>query len=181
MDALVFVVNLRDGVSVNTEAMGMTFNDRKEAIKYAVNKLLDEEMAVAGCNPYCYSAVASVAFEEIILLRKEGIRFEKICECFVNAGLLPTNARARSLSHAFLREKKKRGTSTLEVNDNSTKKAAAPIIKPPTSTFPKPELAKPQPDDETSEKERIRKMMGVTVNTGLGKIVKHSDGGFDFD
>jgi hypothetical protein len=37
------------------------------------------------------------------------------------------------------------------------------------------------PDKEAAEKEWIRKQTSTTVDTGLGKITKNSDGSFDYD
>jgi hypothetical protein len=37
------------------------------------------------------------------------------------------------------------------------------------------------PDKEAAEKEWIRKQNSMTVDTGLGKITKNSDGSFDYD
>jgi hypothetical protein len=42
------------------------------------------------------------------------------------------------------------------------------------------EPADSDPDNETAAKERVRKITGTVVDTGLGKIIKHTDGSFEY-
>jgi hypothetical protein len=159
----------------------MTLDARKEAVERAVNGLLDEEAAICGADPYCYSMTASAAFEKIALLRGKGMRFEKICAAFAKEGLLPNGAKPHSLSQAFLREKKRREKTTrTEAAGTARKSSAAEINR--TAKFPqKPVPAAQDSGDDAAEKEWIRKQTSATVDTGLGRIIKHSDGSFSFD
>jgi hypothetical protein len=159
----------------------MTLDTRKEAAERAVNGLLGEETAICGADPYCYSMTASDAFEEIALLRGKGMRFEKICVAFAKEGLLPNDAKPHSLSQAFLREKKRREkTARTEAAGTVGKSSAAETNR--AAKFP-PKTVRTASDSggDAAEKEWIRKQTSATVDTGLGKITKHSDGSFSYD
>jgi hypothetical protein len=164
-----------DGVRVNREALKVETGNKMEAIENAVGSLLDEEARIGAMGLYCYATLVSVAFEKISLLRQKGIRYDKIRESFTRHGLLPANAKTHSLSQAFLREKRRRERHCpkpdFELPGDQTK--AGESLKGVSETV------HTKPNDDAKEHERIRKMTGVTVDTGLGQIVKHSDGTFD--
>jgi hypothetical protein len=158
----------------------MVLDARKEAAERAVNGLLDGGAAICGADPYCYSITASAAFEEISLLRGKGMRFGKICAAFSEAGLLPPDAKTHSLSQAFLREKRRR-EKTARAEPAGTVKKSNAAETDRAARFPqKPLPAAPDSGDKDAEKEWIRRQTSTTVDTGLGKIIKNSDGSFEF-
>jgi hypothetical protein len=124
---------------------------------------------------------ASVAFEEIALLRGKGMRFDKICAAFAKAGLLPDDAKPHSLSQAFLREKSRREkTARTETTGTAKKPGATETGR--TVKFPrKPVPTAQDSGNEAAEKEWFRKQTSTTVDTGMGKITKNADGSFDYD
>jgi hypothetical protein len=164
--------------------LNMTLKKRGEAIEEAVNRLLEEADAPDPAAPRCYSRAASSAFEKIASLREKGIGYVRICKAFESSGLLPENADPHSLGQAFRREKTRRGkiaakTPPSERSDRDTVKKADALPWKADKTIEKtvPEAAKV--GNDATEKEWIRKLTGTTVDTGLGKIIKHSDGSFD--
>jgi hypothetical protein len=134
----------------------------------------------------CYARVASLAFEKIASLREKGIGYDKICESFEASGLLPENADIQCLGQAFRRERTKRSNDAKNANSpihersgsDTVKKIVVPFVRAGISVN---KVVTKAIDDEAADKELIRKLTSTTVNTGLGNIVKHSDGSFDFD
>jgi hypothetical protein len=159
----------------------MALDARKEAAERAVNGLLDDEAAICGTDPYCYSMTASAAFEEIALLRGKGMRFDKICAAFAKAGLLPGDAKPHSMSQAFLREKRRREKIVRTEAVGTAKKSSAAGTDRAAKFPQKPEPAVPDSGNEAAEKEWFRKHTSTTIDTGLGKITKNADGSFDYD
>ncbi|MDR0764232.1 MAG: hypothetical protein LBE65_01395 [Synergistaceae bacterium] len=159
----------------------MASNTRKEAVEHAVNGLLNEEAAIVSADPYRYSLTASAAFEEIALLRGKGMRFEKICAAFAKAGLLPNDAKPHSLSQAFLREKRRREKTARTEGAGTAEKSSATETNRAARVPQKTVQAAPDSGAEAAEKEWIRKQTSMTVDTGLGKITRNSDGSFDYD
>jgi hypothetical protein len=162
----------------------MALKKKSEAIEKAVNRLLEEDDANNPSDPHCYSRAIFSAFEKIAPLREKGIGYARICKAFESFGLLPENADPHSLGQAFRREKARREkysakTPPSERSDRDTaKKAAASPWKADKS------IAKTAPEaaeagNDATEKEWIRKLTGTTVDTELGKIIKHSDGSFE--
>jgi hypothetical protein len=151
-----------------------------ESVRLAADSLRKLPAAKRHAN-VSYSLVVKAGYEEIRGLREDGYSFDLVCETLTKYGILPEYANPKALCTAFLREKKRREKRDAQKRDG-TKKTVTPVtglnlpVKPLTKA---PEAAKTNLDNETAEKERIRKMTGVTVNTGLGTIVKHSDGTFD--
>jgi hypothetical protein len=170
-----------NGVNVNRGAGHMALNTRKEAVERAVNGLFDDEATIGGSDPYCYSITASAAFEEIALLREKGMRFGKICAAFAKAGLLPNDAKPHSLSQAFLRERRRREKTARTEPVGTTKQSSATETDRAARFSRKPEPATLDFGSEATEKEWIRKQTSTTFDTGMGKIVKNSDGSFDYN
>ncbi|MDR1510111.1 MAG: hypothetical protein LBS53_10770 [Synergistaceae bacterium] len=158
----------------------MASNTRKEAVERAVNGLINEEAAIVSADPYRYSLTASAAFEEIALLREKGMRFEKICAAFAKSGLLPPDAKPHSLSQAFLRERRRREKTMPAAAAGDAKKPGATERDRDAKFSQKTEPAATGFGGEAAEKERIRKLTGTVVDTGRGKIIKHTDGSFEF-
>jgi hypothetical protein len=159
----------------------MALSTRDEAVERAVKGLFDEEAEACRADPYCYSITASAAFDEIALLRRKGVRFEKICAAFAKSGLLPCGAKPHSLSQAFLREKRRREKTAPATDDGTVKKARAAETGQPAKFSQKPEPAAPDFGDEAAEKKWIREQLSTAVDTGLGKIIKNPDGSFDYN
>jgi hypothetical protein len=67
---------------------------------------------------------------------------------------------------------------TQVLNSYTVQKAAAPAVK---TDSPAGGIAPKLKGNEASKMEWIRKQTSTIIDTGLGKIVKHSDGSFDYD
>lgn len=115
-----------------------------------------------------YALVARAGYEEVRKLREDGYSYDVICEEFAKKDLLPEGANPKTLCSAFLREKKRRRKRNVQSADTADKPTGAPLAE------------RVKPADDTTEKERIRKLTGTTVNMGLGNITKHADGSFEF-
>jgi hypothetical protein len=114
-------------------------------------------------------------------LREDGYSYDIICEVFAENGLFPNGANPKTFRSAFLREtdrREKKLKAAILKNPGAAQKAAAPAVKtdsPAKGIAPKPK------DNDASEKEWIRKQASTVIDTGLGRIVKYSDGSFDYD
>jgi hypothetical protein len=128
-----------------------------------------------------YALVVKAGYEEILKLREDDYSYDVICEVFAENGLFPNGANPKTFRSAFIREtnrREKKLKTAIPKNTGVVQKAAAPAVKtdkPANGIAPKPK------DNEASEKEWILKQTSTVVNTGLGKIIKHSDGSFDYD
>jgi hypothetical protein len=128
-----------------------------------------------------YAMVVKTGYEEILRLREDGYSYDVICEVFAEKGLFPNGANPKSFRSAFLREtnrREKKLKAAISKNPGPAQKAAAPVVKTDNTAgviAPKPK------DKEASEKAWFRQQTSTVIDTGLGKIVKHSDGSFDYD
>jgi hypothetical protein len=161
----------------------MGLEDRTGDVAQKIESRLNEAVPFNARGINAYSNEAGAYFETIRAMRRKGYSFVQICRAFEKENVLPKNSSPRFFRQAFHRERKRREAeeSLSEIAKNADvapvkADSARPI--PPAKT---PEPAKPAPAGEAAEKERLRKMNSVTVNTGLGKIVKHPDGTFDLD
>jgi hypothetical protein len=131
-------------------------------------------------------------FAKVGKFHEGGFSFVQICAACEKAGLLPKGANPHCFRQTFRREhtrlekseelaKQFRETdSGIEEKSGLGKadqlsNAGRSVIK--TASEP----AVPLPDDEAAIKERIREITRTVVDTGLGKIVKHSDGSFEYN
>jgi hypothetical protein len=128
-----------------------------------------------------YALVVKIGYEEILRLREDGYSYDVICEVFAENGLFPNGANPKSLRSAFLREtnrREKKLKAAIPKNSGAAQKAAAPAVKTDSAAggiAPKPK------DKEAPEKEWIRQQTSTTINTGMGRITKNSDGSVDYD
>jgi hypothetical protein len=153
--------------------------NQKYALQSAINKLLEEKNAVDNGGVYVKTVLE--AFDEIQSLITKGVRFDRICEAFKASGLLPENAGVHSFRQAFRRERKKRrenSSSSQKMDSGKAVPALEALPKPAADKSPGVEAAKNETRE--TEKERLKKMLGVEVDTGLGTIVKHADGTFEY-
>ncbi|MDR1578989.1 MAG: hypothetical protein LBS35_01420 [Synergistaceae bacterium] len=161
-----------------------------EAASERVEEILRNETPLNRKGGHVHSDTAKKFFGRIKSLRARGFSFIQLCGAFEKAGVLPEKSNPYSLRQAFLREMARRAkTEELlkAVKDTALEEAAEPSPKanmPVRTQFMK--AAKSQndlpltPDKETTEKEWIRKQTSTTIDTGLGKITKNSDGSFEF-
>jgi hypothetical protein len=132
-------------------------------------------------NDVSYALVVKTGYDEILKLREDGYSYDVICEVFAEKGLFPNGANPKSFRSAFLRETNRRGKkpkAAIPENPSIAQKAAAPAVK--TDSLVKGVVPKPK-DNKTPEEEWFRQQTSTTINTGLGRITKNSDGSFDYD
>jgi hypothetical protein len=146
----------------------MALKNCTDAVDEAVMRLLDEENAIDSADLKSYSRTVFLAFEKIRSLREKRISFVRICKSFEVSGMLPENAKPHNFRQAYLREKARR----IKTNND-----AANIAR----KFPAPSQNPGKPGGAPElEKEKNRKVSGMLVDTGLGKIIKHADGSFEY-
>jgi hypothetical protein len=146
----------------------MAMKNRTDAVDEAVTRLLDEENSIDSADVKSYSRTVFLAFEKIRSLREKRISFVRICKSFEVSGMLPENASPHNFRQAYLREKARRIKTNSDAA-NTARKIPEPPLNP----------AKPGGAPEP-EKEKNRKVSGTLVDTGLGKIIKHADGSFEY-
>jgi hypothetical protein len=147
------------------------------------------EEAIKGESPprrrerCVYSDTARRFFSKIKALRGRGYSFVQICKAYEKAGQLPKRSNPYSFRQAFLREsgKRNREEELLKELKNDTNAAGkAPGVSADAGRiFEKPEAKKARESAGTVQ-HRIREMTGTPVDTGLGRITRHSDGSFEY-
>ena len=147
----------------------MEADEEMEKIRCLVQRVRETKTPGRHGATYCYSRLVYVAFREIAALREERFSMAAICKVMESDGLLPERASLNSFRRAFRREVARRNKAANRVN--------APVDKANPAAV-SPNKAAQNKMGET-EKELNRKMSGRVVNTGLGKIIKNSDGSFD--
>jgi hypothetical protein len=153
-----------------------------ETVVGTAEDLLREEIPLKRCETHIYSKVVQAAFGRIRAMKGKGFSFAQICDAYEKAGLLPGDARAGSFRQAFQRECARR------MKEDELKKLVkdGDGTEPDTAAAATVDKAIPNTDDrvdkpdQESEKEKIRRITGTAVNTGLGKIIKHADGSFEY-
>jgi hypothetical protein len=169
---------------------GMGLDDFEAASK-RVEEILRNETPLNRREGHVHSDTAKKFFGKIKSLRERGFSFIQLCGAFEKAGMLPEKSNPYSLRQAFLRETARRAKAEellKAVKDTALEKTAAPSAKanmPDSTPAAKTTAARNNqarvPDKEAVEKEWIRKQTSTTVETGLGTIIKNSDGSFDYD
>jgi hypothetical protein len=132
-------------------------------------------------NDISYALVVKTGYEEILKLREDGYSYDVICEVFAENGFFPNGANPKSFRSAFLREtnrREKKLKAAIPKNPGAAQKIAAPAVK---TDNPAGGIAPKLKGNEAFKMEWIRKQTSTIIDTGLGKIVKHSDGSFDYD
>jgi hypothetical protein len=150
--------------------------DYGAAMEMAEN-ILGEEAPLTRKEACAYSKALRSVFARVEKLRSKGFSFVQICAACEKSGILPKGANPYCFRQAFRRERVRllaEGELAKLIADGSgtAKKTAAPHEKADTPTR--------APGDE-AEKEWIRKQISTAVDTGLGKIIKNSDGSFDYN
>jgi hypothetical protein len=84
------------------------------------------------------------------------------------------------------RRREKKLKAAIPENPGAAQKIAAPAVKTDRTDSPAGGIAPKLKGNEAfkneaSKMEWIRKQTSTIIDTGLGKIVKHSDGSFDYD
>jgi DNA-binding transcriptional MerR regulator len=166
--------------------------DYNAAMDTAEN-ILNEEAPLTRKESRAYSKALRSVLARVEKLRSKGFSFVQICAACEKSGILPKNANPYCFRQAFRRERARLLAETelaklLADGSGTEEKAAVPSPKANTpDSMPAAKTTGAQsnraraPDKEAAEKEWIRKQTSVTVDTGLGKIIKHSDGSFSFD
>jgi hypothetical protein len=150
--------------------------DFEEALARA-GELLEQEPPLNRNINRTYSQTVRSAFESVKKARADGFSFTQICGAFVKAGILPGQVRPHSFRQAFYREAKRR----------DREKELLRRIKGDAGASEKevmPEPAKNEPAKRNSAAgltERMKALTSYKEEMGLGTLIKHSDGSFDFD
>jgi hypothetical protein len=151
--------------------------DYDAAMEKAEN-ILGEEAPLTRKEPRAYSKAIRSVFERVAKLRSKGFSFVQICAACEKSGILPKNANPYCFRQAFRRERARllaEGELAKLIADGSgtAEKTAVPS--------PKADMPASASGGEAAEKEWIRKQLSTEVDTGLGKIIKNSDGSFDYN
>jgi len=150
----------------------------EEALRRSIDSVR-EAPAVRRRGDVSYALVVKVGYEEIQKLRSDGYSYDVICETLSRNGVLDTGASPKNLCSAFLRETKRRlkrqQTPGHNIDASMKTDAGTTPVAPDTNGVRTGEKVA----EKESEKARIRRLTGTIVNTGLGEIVKHTDGSFD--
>ena len=144
-----------------------------------IEEVLKNETPLRKKEGQVYSIAANNFYHKIKALRSRGFSFVQICGAFEKIGVLSGESNPYSFRQAFVRESTKRErTNELlrELKDDLATKEPEKTSQKDANTR-KEESYKSNPD---SMDESIRKLTGVVVDTGLGKIVKHADGSFEY-
>jgi hypothetical protein len=156
--------------------------DDLEAANERIDAAIEHETPLRRKEGRIYSSAAREFFGKIKALRGKGFSFVQICGAFEKAGALPCDSNPYSFRQAFLRELSKRGRAEELLQE--VKNACEPVTVPSAPT-PANEPGKPGKNASAakmeSEEEKARRLTGTVVDTGLGKIVKHSDGSFEYN
>jgi ribosomal protein L12E/L44/L45/RPP1/RPP2 len=159
--------------------------DDLEAANERIDAAIEHETPLRRKEGRIYSGAAREFFGKIKALRGRGFSFVQICGAFEKAGILPQDSNPYSFRQAFLRElsKRVRAEELLKEVKNARESAA----EPPAANAPARTNAPGKPDKNASaartesDEEKVRRLTGTVVVTGLGKIVKHSDGSFEYN
>jgi hypothetical protein len=158
--------------------------------------ILDEEAPLTRKEAHTYSKAIRSVFARVERLRSKGFSFVQICAACEKSGMLPKNANPYCFRQVFRRERARLladgelaklladGSETAEKVASPSPKTNTPARTPfmkATGSQSGPAPAPVKADREAAEKEWIRKQTSTTVDTGLGKITKNSDGSFDYD
>jgi hypothetical protein len=135
---------------------------------------------------FAYARIARVAFDGICELMAEGFSYVTICKAFEANGLLPEGSKPYSLSRAVRREDMRRQKRAAPARSEQVLRDATKRMENVKTDSSDKGVARTEPEnpkfsDHAEKIERIRKEDGFAVDTGLGKLTKHSDGSFDFD
>jgi hypothetical protein len=154
--------------------------DGLEAANERIDAAIERETPLRRKKGRIYSSAAGEFFGKIKALRGKGFSFVQICGAFEKAGALPRGSNPYSFRQAFLRELSKRGKAEELLKE--VKNACEPSASKPARMG---EPGKPGENGlaakTESGEEKIRRLTGTVVDTGLGKIVKHADGSFEYN
>jgi hypothetical protein len=155
-----------------------------------VEAVLREETPLMRKETETYSKMMREHFAKVGKLHERGFSFVQICAACEKSGLLPKNANPHCFRQAFRREHAKlkrreelielfRGNDTDAEENSGQDKTGKPANVTKGATKPEPAIS--DPDGEAAAKERVRKITGTVVDTGLGKIINHTDGSFEYN
>jgi hypothetical protein len=144
--------------------------DYGAAMEMAEN-ILGEEAPLTRKETRSYSKALRSVFARVEKLRSKGFSFVQICAACEKSGILPKGANPYCFRQAFRRER-----ARLLAEGELAK-----LIADGSGTAEKTAMPTRAESGETAEKEWIRKQTSTTVDTGLGKIIKNSDGSFDYN
>ena len=140
--------------------------------------ILGEEAPLTRKDTRAYSKAIRSVFARIEKLRSKGFSFVQICAACEKSGILPKDANPYCFRQAFRRERARllaEGELAKQISDGSGTAGKT------ARQFPKADIPGGAPDGEAAEKKWIREQLSTAVDTGLGKIIKNSDGSFDYN
>lgn len=151
-----------------------------------LENMLNGETPLVRKEVHAYSTVMKKVFPKVEHFHRKGFSFVQICAACEKSGLLPAHSNPSCFRQAFRRERSRleRENAMAEAFKNDREPEEKQMLSS-TNVKEKPSVKSPErektaSDEETERRERIRKMTSVEVDTGLGKIVKHADGSFEF-
>jgi hypothetical protein len=156
-----------------------------EIVNERIEQAIKNEMPSGEKEGYVYSDTARRFFPKIKSLRRRGFSFIQICRAYEKIGQLPKHSNPYSFRQAFLRELRRRDRNEellRELRDGGCEVKKETPMSPLLVVADAVNNGAEKADivSEQAEKERIRKLTGIEVDTGLGKIIKHSDGSFEY-
>jgi hypothetical protein len=171
------------------EVMNLCRENTVETIRQALDWIRANAAPGRRRSGSSYARIARSAFEDIRGLTAEGFSYAAICEAFEANGLLPEGSKPYSLSRAMRREgmRRQRRAGLVEterlVGKTAGEKSGSAAPNPTKAEPVKRDFGAPRaPSMENEKAEKWEKALaGSAVETGLGKLTKHSDGSFDFD
>jgi hypothetical protein len=165
--------------------------DDFEAMNERIEGILRNVTPLNRKEGHVHSDTAKKFFGRIKSLRERGFSFVQLCGAFEKAGILPDKSNPYSLRQAFLRETARRAKAeellkairdtALEETAAQSPRANRPDGTPTAKTTGVQNSQAGRFNKKDAEKEWIRKQTSTTVDTGLGRITKNSDGSFDYD
>ena len=148
---------------------------------------LDIKPRVKGKNS-SYALIVKNGFSIISNLLRNGLTFDALFDHFVEHDVLTNDGNPRSLRQAYRREvlRRARKAETKKYDTQGKKAGSTSVPALAYTAVPVTEQTSSLKENDSvlSEEERkelIRKRLGTKVDTGTSKIVRHSDGSFDFD
>jgi hypothetical protein len=165
------------------EVMNLSPENVIDAVRQTLDWIREKGTPGRQRADFSYARIVRVAFEDICELMTEGFSCVTICKAFEANGLLPEGSKPYSLSRAVRREKvrrQKRAVSTGSEQVIRDTAKSAENVKTDSSDKGAVRI-EPEKSKLSDNAEKIRKEDSFSVDTGLGKLTKHSDGSFDFD
>jgi len=144
------------------------------AVKCAADSIRKTHVGTKRRNSE-YAIVVKIGYDEIQKLRDDGYGYDIICKTLSENGTLDVDASPKNLCTAFLRERKRRQSRT-HGRPSIAKPSGGMAEKSKAVESINREAARAEPENE-----QTKKLGGRVISTGLGNIIKNTDGSFDYD